>query len=219
MKVSCEEVFGPVCTVSRLRLARGGPRARERDRLRAPGRDLHRAASTRRSRAAPRARVRRRDRQRGAYVPRRPDALRRDQGLGNTKEGPPHAVREMTEERLVVLADTAGVTWRDRLHSPACRAVLPRVSRRVGRLPTRAPRPWKRPRRTQLHPRPRRPHRGRSPLSGRATTSSSCARSSCATSAGSRPRWPGATTGATRSCTAAPPRCWRSRSGSTSSTR
>ncbi len=52
-KVSCEEVFGPLCTVTPYDVARRGDRACERHALRAPGRDLH--AATSRPRSAPRA--------------------------------------------------------------------------------------------------------------------------------------------------------------------
>ena len=76
LKVSCEEVFGPVCTVTRVRHAGRGDRARERDALRPPGRDLHQRSEGRARRGAP-ARVRRRHGQRGADLPRRPDAVRR----------------------------------------------------------------------------------------------------------------------------------------------
>ena len=53
LKVSCEEVFGPVCTVTRVRHAGRGDRARERHALRPPGRHLH-ARSEGRSRGGER---------------------------------------------------------------------------------------------------------------------------------------------------------------------
>ena len=80
LKVSCEEVFGPVCTVDRVRHARRGDRARERDALRPAGGHLHRLDQDG-ARGGAAARVRRRDDQRGADVPGRPDAVRRRQGL------------------------------------------------------------------------------------------------------------------------------------------
>ena len=70
----------------RLRLARRGDRPFERDALRLAGRDLHERREGRAPRRAG-ARVRRRDRERGADVPRRPDAVRRRQGLGEHARG------------------------------------------------------------------------------------------------------------------------------------
>ena len=84
-----------------VRHARRGDRARECDALRPAGRLF--TASLASALRRPAARVRRRHDQRGADVPRRPDAVRRRQGSGNTREGPAWAVREMTEERLVVV--------------------------------------------------------------------------------------------------------------------
>ena len=87
----------------RRRLARRGDRARQRDPLRAPGRDLHR----RRPRApcAPPA-----SSTSAASTVNEAPTFRADQmpyggvkDSGNTREGPPFAVRELTEERLVVL--------------------------------------------------------------------------------------------------------------------
>ncbi len=87
LKVSCDEVFGPVVTLNAVDSHRRGDRARELDALRAPGRDLHERDRDGAARG-PRARVRRRDRERGADVPHRPDALRRRQGLGQHARGP-----------------------------------------------------------------------------------------------------------------------------------
>ena len=85
-KVSCEEVFGPLCTVTRVRVARRGDRACERHALRAPGRDLHQRRQGRAS-GGRGARVRRSHHQRGADVPGRPDAVRRREGLGEHARG------------------------------------------------------------------------------------------------------------------------------------
>ena len=71
----------------RGRLAGRGDRARQLDALRVAGGDLHDAARQRHARRAG-ARVRRRDRQRGADLSLRPDALRRGQGLGQHARGP-----------------------------------------------------------------------------------------------------------------------------------
>jgi acyl-CoA reductase-like NAD-dependent aldehyde dehydrogenase len=67
-------------------IAGRGVRARERHALRAPGGRLHLepAQCAPRRRRAP---LRRRDGERGAHVPRRPDALRRRQGLGQHARG------------------------------------------------------------------------------------------------------------------------------------
>ena len=102
LKVSCEEVFGPVCTVTRVRHARRGDRARERDALRAPGRHLH-ARSEGRSRRGERLEF-------GGVTVNEAPTFRADQmpyggvkDSGNTREGPAYAVREFTEDRLVVI--------------------------------------------------------------------------------------------------------------------
>jgi len=81
LKVSCEEVFGPVVTVNPVDSVDEADRARELDALRPPGRDLHGRA---RQCAAGRtgAGLRWGDRERGAHLSHRPDALRRRQGLG-----------------------------------------------------------------------------------------------------------------------------------------
>ena len=85
-KVSCEEVFGPVVTVNAVdsldeaielaNATRYGLQAGIFTRL-----------DSRAARGAA-ARVRRRDRQRGADLPRRSDAVRRGQGLGQHARGP-----------------------------------------------------------------------------------------------------------------------------------
>ena len=86
MKVSCLEVFGPLCTVTPYDLARRGFRARQRDGVRAPGGHLHqRRQDGHGGRVG--ARVRRRARERSADVPGRPDAVRRRQGIGEHEGG------------------------------------------------------------------------------------------------------------------------------------
>ena len=81
LKVSCEEVFGPVCTVTAydtldeaIELANGTRYGLQAGIFTASIKDALAAARA--------ARVRRRHDQRGADVPRRPDAVRRRQGLG-----------------------------------------------------------------------------------------------------------------------------------------
>ena len=69
------------------RLARRRVHASQRNRVRAPGRDLHRLDRDG-ARGGPGTRLRRRHGQRGSDVPRRPDAVRRRQGLGQ-HEGRP----------------------------------------------------------------------------------------------------------------------------------
>ena len=96
-KVQCEEVFGPVVTVTRVATPRRSDRAGERDALRPAGRDLH-ARPPGLPAGGRAARVRRRDRQRGADVPRRPDAVRRHQGLGQ-HEGRPGLGRARDDRR------------------------------------------------------------------------------------------------------------------------
>ena len=103
LKVSCEEVFGPVVTVNAGRLAGRGDRARELDPLRPAGRDLHDAGSTAALRAAQELDF-------GGVTVNEAPTFRSDQmpyggvkDSGNTREGPAYAVRELTEERLVVL--------------------------------------------------------------------------------------------------------------------
>ena len=102
-RVSCEEVFGPVCVVNACDSLDEAIDARERDRLRPPGGDLHRLDRDR-ARARPQAL------EFGGVTINEAPTFRADQmpyggvkGSGNTKEGPAYTVREMTEERLVVL--------------------------------------------------------------------------------------------------------------------
>ena len=102
-KVSCEEVFGPVVTLTRVELARRGDRARELDALRPAGRDLHRRTSKSALEAARRLEF-------GGVTINEAPTFRADQmpyggvkASGNTREGPAYAVRELTEERLVVI--------------------------------------------------------------------------------------------------------------------
>ena len=129
-KVQCEEVFGPVVTLTRVDDPRRGDRR---------GRTRRATGSRRRSSAATcdvppggaRARVRRRHRQRGARrsAPTRcPTAGSRPPG--NTKEGPAWAVREMTEERLVVFAALAGSTPNRSLDCRHGRTLSPAGERR-----------------------------------------------------------------------------------------
>ena len=86
-KVACEEVFGPVVTVDAYGSIDEAIERANGDPLRPAGRDLHGERPHRPARRAG-ARVRRRDGQRGADVPRRPDALRRREGLRQHPRGP-----------------------------------------------------------------------------------------------------------------------------------
>ena len=79
MKVSCEEVFGPVVGAGVLRDHRRGHRPRQLVALRPPGGHLHRP-HRRRPRLGAAAALRRGADQRDADLPRRPDALRRREG-------------------------------------------------------------------------------------------------------------------------------------------
>ncbi len=96
MKVRCEEVFGPVCTItpyetfdealaevndSKYGLQAGRLHERHQPRVRGP----------------PHARGRRRHRERRQRVPRRPDAVRRVEGIGVRSRGP--AVRDGGDDR------------------------------------------------------------------------------------------------------------------------
>ena len=81
LQVSCREVFGPVCTVNpydtldeAIELANGTAYGLQAGIFTASSKDALAAARA--------ARVRRRHDQRGADVPRRPDAVRRREGLG-----------------------------------------------------------------------------------------------------------------------------------------
>ena len=100
-KVQCEEVFGPVVTLDPRRSLDEAIEQANATRYGLQAAIF--SATCRRAWRRRTARVRRRHRQRGADVPRRPDALRRGQGLGQHEGRPAWAVREMTEERLVVL--------------------------------------------------------------------------------------------------------------------
>ena len=81
LDVSCREVFGPLCTVNPVDVARRGDPARERHAVRPPGGHLHRAISARPC-APRRALLRLGARERDAELPHRRDALRRRQGVG-----------------------------------------------------------------------------------------------------------------------------------------
>ena len=102
-KVSCEEVFGPLCTVTPVRHARRGDRARQLAR----GSGSRRASSRGDVKDALRAAQ---ALEFGGVTVNEAPTFRADQmpyggvkDSGNTREGPAYAVREMTEERLVVL--------------------------------------------------------------------------------------------------------------------
>ncbi len=101
--MSCQEVFGPVCIVNPIDSVDEGDRARERNALRPAGGNLHRRARGRRSRRPERLDF-------GGVVVNEAPTFRSDQmpyggvkDSGNTREGPAYAVREMTEEHLVVV--------------------------------------------------------------------------------------------------------------------
>jgi acyl-CoA reductase-like NAD-dependent aldehyde dehydrogenase len=101
-KVSCEEIFGPVCTVTAydtvdeaLELANGTPYGLQAGIFTANVRTALRAA---------------RELEFGGVTVNEAPTFRADQmpyggvkASGNTREGPAYAVRELTEERLVVL--------------------------------------------------------------------------------------------------------------------
>ena len=102
-KVSCEEVFGPVCTVSpydsldeALELANGTRYGLQAGIFTANVKTALRAA---------------RELEFGGVTVNEAPSFRADQmpyggvkDSGNTREGPAYAVRELTEERVVVLA-------------------------------------------------------------------------------------------------------------------
>jgi acyl-CoA reductase-like NAD-dependent aldehyde dehydrogenase len=104
MKVVCEEVFGPVCTVTpydsleeAFELANGTKFGLQAGIFTGSVQTALRAG---------------RELEFGGVVVNEAPTFRADQmpyggvkASGNTKEGPPHTVREMTEERLVVLAN------------------------------------------------------------------------------------------------------------------
>jgi acyl-CoA reductase-like NAD-dependent aldehyde dehydrogenase len=106
MKVSCQEVFGPVCTVSPYdSLAEGIELANSTPYGLQAGIFTARMAT---------ALLAARGLEFGGVIVNEAPTFRADQmpyggvkGSGNTKEGPEHTVREMTEERLVVLAGGA----------------------------------------------------------------------------------------------------------------
>ena len=86
LKVSCEEVFGPVVTVNAvdsldeaIELANSTRYGLQAGIFTTPARQRHAGRAG--------ARLRRRDRQRGTDLPLRPDALRRRQGLGQHARG------------------------------------------------------------------------------------------------------------------------------------
>jgi len=103
MKVACEEVFGPVCTVTPYGSLDEGVRLANRTRY-----GLQAGIFTASVASALTAA---RGLEFGGVIVNEAPTFRADQmpyggvkASGNTKEGPDHAVREMTEERLVVLA-------------------------------------------------------------------------------------------------------------------
>ena len=100
--LACDEAFGPVCTLQPYDTLDEAIERRERDPLRAPGRHLHvvREGALRAAAAL----------EFGGVTVNEAPTFRADQmpyggvkDSGNTREGPAWAVREMTEERLVVL--------------------------------------------------------------------------------------------------------------------
>ncbi len=102
MKVSCEEVFGPVCTVSPYDTLEEGIRLANSTRY-----GLQAGIFTGSVASALAAA---RGLEFGGVTVNEAPTFRADQmpyggvkASGNTKEGPAYAVREMTEERLVVL--------------------------------------------------------------------------------------------------------------------
>ena len=103
MKVACEEVFGPVCTVTPYGSLDEGVRLANQTRY-----GLQAGIFTASVASALTAA---RGLEFGGVIVNEAPTFRADQmpyggvkASGNTKEGPDHAVREMTEERLVVLA-------------------------------------------------------------------------------------------------------------------
>ena len=101
--LACDEAFGPVCTLQAYDTLDEAIDARERDALRAPGRGVHGLARVG-------ARRRRDELEFGGVTVNEAPTFRADQmpyggvkDSGNTREGPAWAVREMTEERLVVV--------------------------------------------------------------------------------------------------------------------
>ncbi|MDQ3859421.1 MAG: aldehyde dehydrogenase family protein [Actinomycetota bacterium] len=103
MKVSCEEVFGPVCTVVAYETLEEGIRLANATRY-----GLQAGIFTA---SVDAALVAAQGLEFGGVVVNEAPTFRADQmpyggvkASGNTKEGPSYAVREMTEERLVVLA-------------------------------------------------------------------------------------------------------------------
>ena len=102
MKVCREEVFGPVVRRQLVRGARRGDRARQRHALRPPG-----GIFTADIRAALRAAH---ELEFGGVIVNEAPTFRADQmpyggvkDSGNTREGPAYAVRELTEQRVVVI--------------------------------------------------------------------------------------------------------------------
>jgi acyl-CoA reductase-like NAD-dependent aldehyde dehydrogenase len=101
-RVVCDEVFGPVCVVNTVDSLETPTRARTEPttgsrRGSSPARSQRRSRPPRRSSSAVSPSTRRRP----SAPTRCPTAASRDPG--NTKEGPAYTIREMTEERLVVL--------------------------------------------------------------------------------------------------------------------
>ena len=103
MKVSCEEVFGPVCVVAAYDTLDEGVRLANSTRYGLQAGIFTGSVESALS-AARRLEF-------GGVVVNEAPTFRADQmpyggvkASGNTKEGPPYTVREMTEERLIVLA-------------------------------------------------------------------------------------------------------------------
>ena len=102
LKVSCEEVFGPVCTVNRVGSVDEGIKLANATRYGLQA-GIFTASLSSALRAARELRF-------GTVLVNEVPTWRADQmpygGVresGNTKEGPGYAVRQMTEERLVVI--------------------------------------------------------------------------------------------------------------------
>jgi acyl-CoA reductase-like NAD-dependent aldehyde dehydrogenase len=101
-KVSCEEVFGPVCTVSAFNMLEEAIALANSTRF-----GLQAGVFTRNVKSALRAA---RELEFGGVTVNEAPTFRADQmpyggvkDSGNTREGPAYAIREMTEERLVVV--------------------------------------------------------------------------------------------------------------------
>ncbi len=134
-KVQCEEVFGPVVTLTRT------PSLDEAiDWANSTRYGLQAAIFSTDIRtclaAAQRARVRRRDGQRGADVPRRPDAVRRREGVGEHARGP--RVGGARDDRGTARRPSALGRPRRQLHSSGVSLFRRRANGATGVAPRRA---------------------------------------------------------------------------------